>query len=363
MLAARSRLALAALGAALGVHAIGLAIRRPDELTQPLVVHLAIGWSFVIAGAIAWQRRPANRTGLLMMVAGVTWFGRDLDAWDGEVAAQAADLSQNLFLALIAHQVIVFPYGVARSSVERGLLVAVYALALGGYAVSELVPATNDVLSAAAIPVLLVIVYLVVHRWLTATVPGRRVLAPLVWVGPPVLVVAAISIAHDYLDLSLSSTGEVLLDWATLVYVGIPVAFLAGVLRTHLHRAAVGGLVLELGEVASAAEVRDALARALGDPSLELAFRIRDGYVGVDGRPAELTADEGHAITVLRQHGSTVAVLRHDASLLEEPDLVEEAGAAAALALDNARLQTELRSHVVKREGDSGPPSKARSLR
>ncbi len=351
MPAAWTRLALAAVGAALGVHAVWLAIERPEELTRPAFVHVAIGWSFVAAGAIGWRLRPENRMGLLMMLAGIVWFGRDLDAWDGAVAQHAADLSQNVFLALTAHQVIVFPYGVARTTVERGLVATAYALAFGGYLLSELVPATDDPLAAAAIPILLLIVLVVVRRWQTATEPGRRALAPLLWVGPPVLVVAALSIAVDYLDVSLSSTGESLLDWATLVYAGIPLAFLFGLLRTHLHRATVGRLVVELGDVGSATEVRDALARSLGDPTLELAFWLRGDLVGLDGRPSQLEPSDGRAVTVVSTHGERVAALRYDSSLLEEPALVEEAGAAAALALDNARLQTELRVEIARRGG------------
>ena len=38
-----ARLALAALGVALGLFAIGIAIREPDALTLPAPVHVAIG--------------------------------------------------------------------------------------------------------------------------------------------------------------------------------------------------------------------------------------------------------------------------------------------------------------------------------
>ena len=72
------RLALAALGAALGLYATALAIWEPGVLTLPLPVHLAIGWSFLAAGLVAWQQRPENRLGLLMMLSGIVWFGREI---------------------------------------------------------------------------------------------------------------------------------------------------------------------------------------------------------------------------------------------------------------------------------------------
>jgi DNA-binding CsgD family transcriptional regulator len=341
----RVRLALAALGAALGLYAIGLAIWEPGALTQPVAVHVAIGWSFVACGLVAWRGRPDNRTGLLMTLAGLVWFCRDFDRWGGSVPTRLSELSQNVFLALVAHQVVVFPHGSARSRLERALVAAVYSLAFGGYVVSELFPATNDLLSALAIPLAVAIIFVVVDKWRTATPPGRRVLTPILWAGPPVLVVVTISVARDYLDVNLAAAGDTIVDWLQLVYTALPLAFLAGVLRTRLHRAALGDLVLELSDVTSPERVRTALAHTLGDPSLELAFWVarQQRYVGLDGSPFALPEDGDRAVRVLDGHTALVC----DRSLLDDPELVEAAGAAARLALENARLQTELRGYAA----------------
>jgi len=72
-------------------------------------------------------------------------------------------------------------------------------------------------------------------------------LQPLVIVAPPALIVAAVSIAHDYIGVSLSSTGDEFLHWCALVYTAIPLAFLLGVLRARLRRALLGRLLAELG--------------------------------------------------------------------------------------------------------------------
>jgi DNA-binding CsgD family transcriptional regulator len=316
-------------------------------------VHVAIGLSFVGAGLVAWRRRPANRSGLLMVLTGIAWFGRDLDELGGSVLTNLSDLSLNLFLALLAHQVIVFPRGAARSPLERRLVRAAYALAVGGYVLSELVEATNDALSAVGIVMLVAIVFVVVERWRTASPPGRRVMAPVLWAGPPVLVVAAASVARDYLEVA---SGETALDWAELVYMAIPLAFLAGLLRDELQHAGVGQLVVELSdEPTSPRRVRDALARALGDPSLEIAFWLPGAgrYVDLEGRRVEPVADERRAVTPLERRGTPLATLVYDRSLLYDPALVEAAGAAAALALENARLQTEPRAQLeLRRAGD-----------
>ena len=245
------RFALAALGAALGLYAIALAIWEPGVLTLPLPVHLAIGWSFLAAGLVAWEQRPENRLGLLMMLSGIVWFGRDFDWFGSWTADHASELSQNLFLALLVHEIVVFPYGVTRSRLERWLVIAAYALAALAYPPSELNDTANTVLSAIAITLVPLAIYIVVDRWLKADPAERRALRPLVVVGPPVLVVVALSIAVDYIGVSLTSTGEAILDWCALAYTAIPLAFLLGVMRTRLHRALMGRLLHELSAGAS----------------------------------------------------------------------------------------------------------------
>lgn len=268
----------------------------------PLPVDLAVGLAFLGAGIAAWRRRPGNRLGPLMVLAAAAWYGQHL-----------ADIFTNVFLALVAHQVIVFPYGVTRDRLERALVWCSYALAIGGYVVSEIWPATNDPLAALAIPLLLAILFVVVRRWLVASPPVRRALEPIVWAGPPVLIVASIAIARDFLDVGSSA-----IDWLKLVYVAVPLGFLAGVLRTQLRRGAVGDLVLELSGASSPSGIRDAVARALGDPSLEL-------EAAADGR-----------VNIV-----------HDPSL--DPELVRSAEAAARLALENARMHAELKARIKAR--------------
>jgi DNA-binding CsgD family transcriptional regulator len=240
------RFALAALGAALGLYAIALAIWEPGVLTLPLPVHLAIGWSFLAAGLVAWKQRPENRLGLLMTLSGVVWFGRDFDWFGSWLADHMSELSQNLFLALLVHEILVSPYGITRSRLERALVISAYALAVLAYPPSEVSDTANTVLSAIALALVPIVIYAVVERWLRAGGEERRALRPLVLIGPPVLVVAGLSIAVDYIGISLTSTGDTILDWCALMYTAIPLAFLLGVLRTRLHRALMSRLLTEL---------------------------------------------------------------------------------------------------------------------
>ena len=94
--------------------------------------------------------------------------------------------------------------------------------------------------------------------------------------------------------------------------------FLVGLLDARLARSAVGDLFVELRGDPAPAELRDALARALRDPSLTLAYWLPefDSWADVDGRPVELPdgrrpgGDAGAIATA-----QPVAALVHDASL------------------------------------------------
>jgi hypothetical protein len=103
--------------------------------------------------------------------------------------------------------------------------------------------------------------------------------------------------------------------------------------------------VKRLGGRLGSVELRDALARALGDPGLELAFWLPEAfrYVDAQGRPVTLPVDDpGRAVTAIEREGATVAALIHNVSLRDEPELVRGVGSAASLALENQRLEADL---------------------
>jgi signal transduction histidine kinase len=334
--------AVALLGFALGVYAIVISIAVADSLTLPAPVHVAIGWSFVGAGLVAWNRRPENRTGLLMALAGLVWFGRDFDWWHPEVTRHFDGLATNLFFAMVAHLLVVFPDGRARSRSERVLVGSSYGLATVGYVLAEFSDVLNVVADSMAVAVAVGILTHLIVRWRNASAPGRRVLAPIVLTGPAVLALLFATILIDARGAPSPRVNDAL-HWAALAFAAIPLAFLAGLLRTRLHRAALGDLMVELSELPSPALVRDALARTLGDPALAIAFWLPDEerYVDIQGRPFELPE---RAVTEIEG----LAAIVYDPSLLDDPELVSAAGAAARLALENARLHAELRAQLAE---------------
>src|SRR5207244_3056612 len=196
----------------------------------------------------------------------------------------------------------------------------------------------------------MVVIALIVRKLARATPRMRRILAPLL-VGA--LAVALRAVLEGVFTL-VQRPSVVLFDylfwWQIASFIALPLALLAGLLRARLARATVGDLVLEL-QHAPPHGLRGALARALDDPTLDVALWLPDRhvYVNAAGRPVDLPVGEaGRAITYLDHEGEPLAALVHDPSLLDEPKLVQAAGAAARMALENARLQADMRAQLAK---------------
>jgi signal transduction histidine kinase len=376
MTSQRLRTACLALGLALGVVGIVVPLVYRPRAAAYIPLDVTLGWSFIFAGWLAWARRPDNRTGMLMMLTGLVWFGRYLDWWWRPLPSLLSALAVVLTLALVAHQFVVFPSGRARTRPERYLVAAAYSLAVGGFVLTRLfyepvltlgcpscqpnlvlVDANQRVLDLASDAVAVLSIALgaailsrLLWRWWKATPPARRVLTPIVCAAPVVALVVAINLVQGSFGGLFSPARYSLMEWSTLVYTLIPLAFLAGLLRTRLHRTALAELVVELSRTPPPDQVRDSLARALGDPSLQVGYRTAGlpGWVDADGRAFALPVEgQARAFTVLEQHGEPLAALVYDASLLGVAAFVDAAAAAARLALENGRLQAELRAQLV----------------
>jgi signal transduction histidine kinase len=133
----------------------------------------------------------------------------------------------------------------------------------------------------------------------------------------------------------------------TFAIIGLaPFFFLFGLLRP---RFAVGPLLLALREARGSDERRNALAAALGDPSLDVLYSLPETneYATSSGQVVELPApDDERAVTHVQSEGHPVGALVHDGSLRSEPELVRNVAAAATFALENERLQAELQASL-----------------
>jgi signal transduction histidine kinase len=143
--------------------------------------------------------------------------------------------------------------------------------------------------------------------------------------------------------------------WATFITVGLaPVAFVLGLLRARLGQSAVSGLLVDLRDETSPVDLRDALARALRDPSLTLAYWLPEfgSYADLDGRAVGLPEPEDkRGVTLIERNGSRIAAMVHDPSLQDESELLEAVTAGAGIALENAQLHAEQRAHLEELRG------------
>jgi PAS domain S-box-containing protein len=104
--------------------------------------------------------------------------------------------------------------------------------------------------------------------------------------------------------------------------------------------------VLDLEEAEGPGQLLDALRRALGDPSLKLAYWLPDRrrWIDVSGWEIDIEAEaQGRGTALVEHEGQIVAALIHDPTLREQYDLVHAVSAAARLTLARDRTVQALR--------------------
>ena len=188
------------------------------------------------------------------------------------------------------------------------------------------------------------------RHWRGSTPSQARAFTPVLAVGSLTFVLLMMSLIAE--QANLSSTINDALSLALFGSIAcLPFAFLLGLLRSRFNPAeAINSLVGQVGGGGRGA-LLNALAAALGDPTLELAYWVpnQGAYVDAEGRPMRIDpAPEGKIATAIEHDGRRVAAIVHVAGLADEQQLVQTVGAAAALTLENERLDAELRASVAE---------------
>jgi signal transduction histidine kinase len=282
---------------------------------------LAAGVALLSAGLIAWTRARGSRTGLLLVVAGVAWLA-------GDLSSQLAEVHRGP----LVHAVLTFPTGRTRSVPVVIVIVLAY--------VEGIVPARPLGPWPTAI-LLVAVVVVAAWRWAKAVGLERRTLGvPLLCtalVATPLLLAAVGSLmgSASYTLASLAYDGAVVVT---------AVALAADLISGRSARAAATGLVVDLAGQDEPREVRDALARALGDPGLAVAYRVGQDWVDESGESVSLPLpgeSPNRVVTLVEDGGVPIAALVHDAVTLRDTALARSVGAAVRLMLANVRLQAE----------------------
>lgn len=368
---------IGAVGVAAGL--LVLIVIFSSERSQPqalnAVLTLLPSWSFIGTGLFAWWRRPNNRTGMLMVLVGFTWLFIPLQLSDSPALFGVSMFTSNISWVMLALLLLSFPSGRLETPWHRWLIAAfvvdaVFLTALTGvlsgpelatFDCSDCPPNPVDVYTATGLAkvidtisafggvALLVVLVVVLIRRYRGLGSARSAIRPVLAMGLATVVSIGLLVAVQAVSDNL--LGQLLFVISVVLISAVPFAFLVGLLRSRISTAgAVSELISTLGETRTQElDIREALADALGDGTLEFFYWLpdRNQFVDSAGRPAELPAKgSGRNWSPAEHDGELIAAIAYDDSLADEHQLIKTTGSAAALALRNQRLEAELRANV-----------------
>ena len=326
-----------------------------------IAVDVALAWAFVGASLVALERARWRRSRILVSASGFAVLAADLHWAQADGPWTLGLVVEALWVALFAQFVLTFPGGRPWSPWAKGAIATAYVAAAGqllaafgdddprnmiGFAASQryqdVVERTQAGLGFAVAVTALV---LVLQRLLTLHGTPLRSQGPLL-AGAAL---AAPTAAFWLADVAVTGEGSPRVETlARVIALLVPLGLVVGVGWARMHRSEASDLVVEL-RTDGAPSLDERLARALGDPTVAVAYRLDDGrYVDGRGEPFEIPQDPRRAVTPVTVQGDEVAVLVHHPALLDEPGLVESVRATAGLMLENERLAAEVRAQLAE---------------
>jgi signal transduction histidine kinase len=366
---------LAAAGVLACAGAVWLAANQPPgRPTEPgPVLTLLVGASLLGCGLASWRARPETRVGKIMVFTGFAWFAELMvnasPSWLNTIGLAV----QSVWIIGLVYLLLSFPSGRLTGRLDRwlvaiGVVAAVglqlLAMLYGNKAGLRCPGCSNNLLQVVhdnhkaqgwlglqrliGAVLIVTVIGLLVWRWLRAGAAQRRAVAPVLVAGCATLTALGWTVLFDLLGDPLGALPATVFRY---MFATVPLAVLFVFLQRRLARGMVANLVVELGAPSASVDLQEALARALGDPSLQLAFWFppEQHYVDGDGAPVELPDDDsGRKSTFVARDGHPIAVLLHDPVLEQNAELVASVCAAASLSLENERLQAELRARLAE---------------
>ena len=315
-----ARVALWPVLAAVGVAAEGIGFGFDDP--SKWVPDLLTGWILAGCGLVAWDRRQRSLIGPLLCATGGLWFV-------GNVSAALVYAYRGPLL----HLALTYPGGRPRGRT--------YALIVAGAYVAG---AIELVWRSETLTIGLSVAFVAAaagHRRGAAGRERRERTYALLATAAVACLLAATAAVRLAVRTPAATDASLLAFEAALSLLAI--VLVRGLLREPWARTVPTDLVVELAETRFGA-LRDRLARALGDPTLELGFGEGDGYVDAVGQRLALPPAGSRRRTTVFER----AVLIHDPALSDDPGLAAALSEAAELAGANARLQAEVRVQIAE---------------
>jgi signal transduction histidine kinase len=328
------------------------------EIEGADLVYRLVGGSFAALGLVAWYRRPDSLSGALMTATGfgllVSLLLKQVEAG---VTLTLGEVTEDIWTPFFVALVLSFVTGGRLTSrIDRFIVAWVFVvvfvidvftmlfveqpgnvlLAFPSEAIYGAIDTTQRVM---LIVIALAVAAIIAGRWRAASSPRRRALLPSV-AGAACMLVFVWLLATD---LVKGPRSQLMIMVAYCFMLVVPAAFLAGLLRSRLARGGLAQLFRELSGMRGEA-LETALGRTLGDPTLVLAYRQPDsrGYADSGGRRVLVPpVTPGRTSAPIEYEDREVAAIVYDASLDDDPEMVEAVRAAATIAIENERLLAE----------------------
>ena len=299
---------------------------------------LVTGWTLIACGLVAWRHWPESRSGALLAAVGFAWFVPNLASGGIGAIAWVAGLALYLHRGPLFQLALTYPRGRVGGRAGHVAVAAAWAAAL-----------VTPVWRNEIVAVVFATAFAVIATARFAGSVGReRRLRRFAVRATGFVAVVIVATAVVRMSITTPSTQRLTLLGYEAALCLLAVALLAGLARRPWESTGVTDLVVDLGGSRSGTP-RGALAHALGDPRLRVGYWLPEtgAYVDEFGQAVELPApEERQHITRVEWEGQPVAALVHDASVVEDPLLVDALARAARLASSNARLYARLRTQI-----------------
>jgi len=374
---ARAVTAAAALVAGAAAALALFAMPAGEALTYRAAGHAAhligpaAGCSLIVVALLTARRA----VGVLLLALATVWFGQDLAALgdDHALLRAVAFASAPFAAALVLHLALCLPAGLSRAG--RTAVAAAYAIA-AACAIGTLVTrnpfldvycwrrcsdnpllvhadpgvahafVTAGLVATSAMGVIAATVATL--RLATTTRTARVLLAPAL-AGVAITAAAEAARGGALLAVPLEDPGRrgfmalYLLRSSALIVLAGGIGWMG--VRARITRARVKRLAADLGAAPAPGMLKDALARALADPNVEVRYSVPavGGFVDRDGTPCTSVAG-----TQIRRGDRLLAVVVHEKATLTGEELERLLGPAARLAIENEALRAQVLAQLAQ---------------
>jgi signal transduction histidine kinase len=231
------RLAIAVLGTIVAVVGESMAYASGRRASDVLL-DLAIGLTYLYGGLAIWDHEPANRTGRLMTLVGLTWFIGTLTSASVPIVSELALAFEDTFDVVLVALVLAYPSGRLETRVDR---IAVWILAVGATALNTLYSTSLTIVADKSsglyggLALVVMSTAVIIRRWIIAPARSRPELLPVLVAGVVFLTTLVINIIRRIADVP-DDVGAVLVAANDLAPAAVPIALLIGFYRQSERR-------------------------------------------------------------------------------------------------------------------------------